>query len=1396
MSIPAGNPDEQFLAGGGEMGILIRAFDWTKTSLGEVKNWPQSLKTCVRIILTSRQPMFVWWGKELINIYNDAYLSIIGGKHPDALGKPASYVWSEIWDQVGPRAATVMENNEGTYDEALLLIMERNGYPEETYYTFSYSPVPGDNGGTDGIICANTDDTDRIIDARQLRTLKDLGKYIIDCKGNSEVYERTIKVLQQNTQDFPAAVIYEVTEEGRLLQQVKKYLADLPQNFTPETINLEERGEKLKVLKQVIETSKIGVIDNLIETYGDLPKGPWAQSPDKFVVIPIKHSSQKIPFAILGVTLNPYRLADEKYTSFFQLVADQLATGLANVHAYEEERKRAEALAEIDKAKTVFFSNISHEFRTPLTLMLGPLEDLMHAPGNSFSLQQKENIETTHRNAMRLLRLVNSLLDFSRIEAGRGNAHFQPVNLAAFTKELSGSFQSILEKAGLQLEIECLEKLEVYVDKEMWEKIVFNLLSNAFKYTLQGKVTICMKEENDQAVLSVKDTGVGIPTNELPKMFDRFHRVANTVGRSYEGTGIGLSLVNELVKLHHGTITVDSVEGEGSEFIISIPMGKNHLNPNEIIVASEETTHEVLPEVYVQEAVAAIKNRREDATDNTDSTTIYGRNEKVLIVDDNSDMRTYIEHLLDNFFFTATASNGKEALEKVENFRPDIIITDIMMPVMDGIELLQHLKTNPKTAALPVIFLSARAGEEAKIEGLEVGADDYLVKPFSSKELIARIKSHLKITQTRRHLQLQLNNLLIQAPIAVCILNGPDFVVELANERMLELWGKDAAQVMNKPLFDAMPDVKGQGFEALLDNVYQKGERFVANELPLTVTKKGESRDGYVKFVYEPLRNEEGKVTSIMVLADDITLTVNARKLIEESNERQKLAIEAAQMGTFEWDLVEKEFIYSERLAKIFGYKEPKGLTQESFSKLIHPADAEVRKKALEKAFETGTLFYEARFILVDRTIHWVRLNGKVFYENEVPVRMYGTTIDITDHKLVKDTLERKVEEGTSLLNTKKEELQLSEDRYYKMTDEVQDYAILLLDKDGTIMNWNKGAQNIKGYIEKEIVGKHMREFYLEEDRNTLLPEKLINHAATTGRAMQEGYRRKKDGSRFWASVVITALHDKANNVIGFSKVTRDLTEIKLAEDKLKQYTAELEFQNKELEQFAYIASHDLQEPLRKIQIFSQLLHHNISDKEAVDKYYAKIVTSAQRMGELIKSVLNYSKLIKAEVEFEPSDLNLILENVKNDFELVIAEKEAIIKSDPLPVIAGIPLQLSQLFYNIIGNSLKFTTTKPMISIKTRIVQQNKIEGFDGMAYQNKKYTELVFKDNGIGFEQQYADQIFTIFQRLHNNQSFPGTGIGLALCKKIIDNHYGYIRVESTPEKGSSFYIYLPLNN
>lgn len=751
------------LAGGGELGERIRSFDWAGTSVGSPETWPQSLKTAVRIMLTSRQPIWIGWGKELIYFYNDPYKSIIGGKHPWALGRPTRVVWNEIWDDIGPMLATAMGGIEGTYVEEQLLIMERNGYPEETYYTFSYSPIPDDDGTPGGIICANTDDTQRVIGDRQLALLRELAAGTVEARTLEEVCGRAAVTLKSNLRDLPFALIYVAEPGGETL--TLKGLSGVAPGHPIAQGTLVRGSDSVWPFEEVIRTHKAGIVEGLSSTFGaDLPRGVWNKAPTQAAVLPILPAGDTGRAGLLVVGLNPFRIWDEHYSGFLNLVAGQIAAAIANAQAYEEERRRAEALAELDRVKTTFFSNVSHEFRTPLTLMLGPLEEVLGKPGELVLPDNRKLVEVAHRNGLRLLKLVNSLLDFSRIEAGRVQARYEPSDIAALTAELASTFRSATDRAGLRLVIDAPPLAEpVYLDREMWEKVVLNLLSNAFKFTFEGEIRVEARESADGKAVSVtiRDTGTGIAADVLPRLFERFHRVEGARGRSFEGSGIGLALVQELVKLHGGEVRVESEIGSGSAFTVTLPFGSHHLPPESVVSAAAPAIAGPRSAIFVQEALRWLPDSGDMETltsiltDAREVGSVPGasasQEERVLLADDNADMRAYVERLLVSQGFVVDAvGNGAMALARARQQRPDLILSDVMMPQMDGFALLHELRADAPLRDIPVVLLSARAGEEARIEGLQAGADDYVTKPFSARELLARVAAALKIARVRR----------------------------------------------------------------------------------------------------------------------------------------------------------------------------------------------------------------------------------------------------------------------------------------------------------------------------------------------------------------------------------------------------------------------------------------------------------------------------------------------------------------------------------------------------------------------------------------------------------------------------------------------------------------------
>lgn len=474
---------------------------------------------------------------------------------------------------------------------------------------------------------------------------------------------------------------------------------------------------------------------------------------------------------------------------------------------------------------------------------------------------------------------------------------------------------------------------------------------------------------------------------------------------------------------------------------------------------------------------------------------------------------------------------------------------------------------------------------------------------------------------------------------------------------------------------------------------------------------------------------------------------------------------------------------------KIKQYKESE-IVGKHFSEFYLPEDIEsnLPETLLGLARTNGRASQEGWRKRKDGTRFWGSITITALHDDDGVVIGYSkVTRDLTERKITDDR-QAEITEQLKVLNS---ELLLSEERYHQMIAEVQDYAIILLDPAGNIVNWNAGAQFIKGYS-SDIIGTNFSIFYTAADREKKLPETLLERARTQGKANHEGWRVRKDGSTFWGNIVITALHNKAGELIGFTKVTRDLTEKKLAEDKLVAYASELEIRNRELEQFAYVTSHDLQEPLRKIMTFTEIIQKNEGKPDVINRYFEKINRAAERMTNLIKSVLSYSRLSRDDAAFVDVDLNEVMTQVQADYELLIAEKNAVVHVANLPIIRGNPQQLEQLFSNLMGNALKFTETTPLIRIQCKFVGPKEVINPPDHLLE-ERYAEILVADNGIGFEPKYADLIFTMFQRLQDKQDYAGTGIGLAICKKIIENHHGFITATSELGKGANFYVYFP---
>ncbi|HSR26076.1 MAG TPA: ATP-binding protein [Candidatus Eisenbacteria bacterium] len=745
---PDGRPEsgpptalESALESAGETGQLLLAIDWSATALGPMASWPQLLRRMVATAVLSPLPTEVSWGPDLVFLYNDAVRPLLGSKHPRALGRPKRLVFPEVWDTIGPIQQSVLEQGRPASREDAGFLLDRRGFPEECYFTFSHAPII-DESGVAGIFSTVTETTARVVDARRLRTLSALG----ECAGTGRTTEAAcaaaLEVLATNERDVPFALVYLAEADGRRARLAARAGLEAGRPLAPETITTTSPqapwpvGRALAHLQPVVEP----LDPRMVAAAGRWEHGP---APRAALVVPLRDGPGGRPSgaAVLGV--NPALRLDAAQRGFLEMVGRQLSVVIGGARAHEAERARAELLADMNRAKTQFLGNVSHELRTPLTLVLGPLSDCLADPAAQPAVQRRR-IELALRSARRLSRLVDRLLDFSRIEEGRMEAAPVPVDLSALTAEVAGVFGPAVSAAGLRLVVDCPPLGQpVYVDRELWEKALLNLVSNAVKFTERGEIRVACRRVGRRAEVVVADTGVGVPADELPHLFERFHQARSGWARSSEGVGIGLALVKETVELHGGSLKVQSREGRGTTFTVTLPLGRRPPAPPPALWTS-------LPSASSREARRTIAEV-ERWTDRSDSSEEAGpaARPRVLVVEDDPDMRRYVLDLLRPHWRVEGCADGRQALAAARARLPDLVLADVMLPAMDGFELLRQLRAAPRTSRVPVILLSARAGGEATVEGLAAGADDYLVKPFSAEELVARLRTHLELSRAR-----------------------------------------------------------------------------------------------------------------------------------------------------------------------------------------------------------------------------------------------------------------------------------------------------------------------------------------------------------------------------------------------------------------------------------------------------------------------------------------------------------------------------------------------------------------------------------------------------------------------------------------------------------------------
>ena len=1000
------DPDQNWLAGGGEMGELIRSMDWSQTPLGPLSGWPQSLRTSVSLCLSSTFPILVCWGPSDIQIYNDAYRPICGDLHPASMGAPFKVVWASALPVVGA-AFERAHQGQGAYIKDQQMFLDRSGYLEEANMTFSFSPIRDESGAVGGIFHPITETTAVVVGARRAQSLRDLSAGLAGTRTVDEIGEQVERHAAQLAADVPFLLFYQIdaaSGEVRLRGR-----AGLPEGcpLAPQALALDDacwpfaRASASHAAEQV---------DDVAVRLLDQACGPFAEPPRSALVLPLALPGHQELFGFLVAGVNVRRALDDEYRNFYALLGAAVNTAVGNVVAYEQEQQRAEELAAIDRAKTAFFSNVSHEFRTPLTLILGPLDDALAASGEAaLAPAQRKRIEVTHRNALRLLKLVNSLLDFSRIEAGRVQASYVPLDLTRTTLELAGVFESAMAKGGLDYHVQ-VDDLgrPVYVDRDMWEKIVFNLLSNAFKFTLNGSVTVTLRAHAGMARLSVQDTGTGIPEHELPRMFERFHRIEGAPGRTYEGTGIGLALIQELVRLHGGSIAVSSTYGQGTRFDVDLPFGSAHLPPDSILAAPDELADSGrMGAAFVEEALRWLPDERgaPALAPALDVTGAQQQRPRIVIADDNNDMRAYLKSLLEPHAEVRACADGLSALAMVQADPPDLLLSDVMMPGLDGFGLIARIRADAALRHLPVLLLSARAGEEAKVEGLRAGADDYLVKPFSPKELLARVQTQVAQGRERllaaheaRQREAAVHSLIDASP-AMLWTTDNDGLCTYLSRHWYDYTGRTGEQDL------------GMGW---LENVHpddaeESGRIFLAANAAreaFSLDYRLRRHDGEYRWFIDagmPRTDAQGEPDGYVGTVIDI----HERKLLQERFERVS---RAGNIGVWFADAPFTRFQLNAEMAAYFGLGGAGEVALEALLAAVDPAQRAQFGDAIAHAIGDGaTLDLELRSVGANGNAgaRWLRAIGwRGVDERGRPARLDGVILDIDRHKLAEQELQ------------------------------------------------------------------------------------------------------------------------------------------------------------------------------------------------------------------------------------------------------------------------------------------------------------------------------------------------------------------------------------------------------
>ena len=871
------------LSGGGEMGALMRSIDWSTTAVGPVDAWPQSLRTALSILLETGFPMYIAWGRDYTQFYNDGYRPILGStKHPMAMGAGTRETFAEIWDIIGPMFQGVMEGR-ATNVVDFMLPLDRHGFAEECYFIFSYSPIREESGRVGGVLVTVTETTARVVGERRLKTTQALAAETREAKTAAEACEIAGRVLATNSADLPFSRTFICSP--RMVRRRRLAAAWAPPLLVWFCLRRSDWTTTSSPPSFDRATRRCWEAERRQRGTG-LPVA--SSTPGQIVLVPIARQGVDHPLGILVAGTSQRLLLDDAYRDFLTLVASQIGAAIAAAQALEEAEGRAEALAELDRAKTAFFSNVSHEFRTPLTLMIGPTEDALGSPEKALARGGTGNGSSQRAPAAQAREHVAGLFahrsrtrDRHVRSDGSGGADRRsrqrvPIGHRTGRAATGGRLSAVTERGlrrprdvGKDRPQSAVERVQVHVpgldrgggggDRQLTSSSACETPGSASRRTISPASSIDFTASNGRRRAPTR-----VPASAWPWS-------ASWSPSTAAPSTSPASLEKEQYSRCVSRSARRTLRENGSRR----SQGEVMLGPPRWAWAPRPTS---------KRRCDGCPPRRRPTR--TDSQSPPARRPEFWSPTTTPTCATICRACSRLDFRSKSVGDGTAALEAVRRRPPDVIVSDVMMPGLDGFQLLAALRADEAIRTIPFILLSARAGEEARIDGLHAGADDYLVKPFSARELIARVDAQLvraKMRSLEEAQAVRLASVFAHAPVGIATLKGAAHVFEFANRRYLDLIG--GRPVEGKPIRDALPELEGQGIYELLDGVYQSGEPFEGRSVRVMIQRQRSApEEAFFDFVYQPLFDDAAQVTGIAIVAFDVTELTNARRDAEAAN--------------------------------------------------------------------------------------------------------------------------------------------------------------------------------------------------------------------------------------------------------------------------------------------------------------------------------------------------------------------------------------------------------------------------------------------------------------------------------------------------------------------------------